>query len=46
MKKRISKQKSKLYKQKNNELLARLDRLEKIALSKSKSQDLATIKLP
>ena len=30
----------------NNALLARLERLEKVALGKSKSQDLATIKLP
>ena len=28
------------------ELLARLERLEKIALSETKSKDLATIKLP
>ena len=30
----------------NKSLLARLERLEKIALSESKSKDLATIKLP
>ena len=30
----------------NNALLARLERLEKIALSETKSQDLATMKLP
>ena len=30
----------------NNALLERLERLEKIALSETKSQDLATMKLP
>ena len=30
----------------NKALLARLERLEKVALNESKSQDLATIKLP
>ena len=30
----------------NKALLARLERLEKVALGKSKSKDLATIKLP
>ena len=30
----------------NNALLARLERLEKVALGESKSKDLATIKLP
>ena len=32
--------------EKNQELLARLERLEKVALGESKSKDLATIKLP
>ena len=30
----------------NKALLARLERLEKVSLNESKSQDLATIKLP
>ena len=32
--------------EKNQELLARLERLEKVALGKVGSKDLATIKLP
>ena len=32
--------------EKNQELLARLERLEKVALGESKSKDLTTIKLP
>ena len=38
--------KIKTLEEKNNELLARLERLEKVALGESKSKDLATIKLP
>ena len=44
--KKVFETKIKTLEQKNNELLARLERLEKIALSEINSQDLATIKLP
>ena len=40
------KQKNQSIISQNKALLARLERLEKIALGKSKSKDLATIKLP
>ena len=40
------KQKNQSIISQNKSLLARLERLEKVALGKSKSQDLATIKLP
>ena len=38
--------KIKTLEKKNNELLARLERLEKVALGDLQSKDLATIKLP
>ena len=40
------KQKNQSIISQNKELLARLERLEKVALGESKSKDLATIKLP
>ena len=40
------KQKNQSIISQNKALLARLERLEKVALGKSKSQDLATINLP
>ena len=40
------KQKNQSIISQNKSLLARLERLEKLALSETKSKDLATIKLP